>query len=65
MYTPTIILKGDRHRLIKMKYRMQWAMAALDAEEARLRIKLADVEERMRKAGIPIPLPTPVQGVLL
>jgi hypothetical protein len=44
---------------------MQWALAALDAEEARLRIKLADVEERMRKAGIAIPLPSPVQQVLL
>jgi hypothetical protein len=65
MYTPTIILKGDRHRLIKMKYRMQWALAALDAEEARLRIKLADVEEEMRRRGIPLPIPAPVQGVLL
>jgi hypothetical protein len=65
MYTPVIITRGDRFRLIKMKLRCQRALAVLDAEEAMLSIRLANVHEQMRKAGMPIPLRTPVQQTLL
>lgn len=57
MYTPVFMTKGDHFRLIKMKQRLKWRLGMLDVEEAKLRIKLATVEEQMMKAGIPLDRP--------
>jgi hypothetical protein len=62
-YSPVILTNGDRHRLHKMKLRLQIRMLVIDAEEARLKYKLLVCEEHMRRAGIPIPV-KPVQQTL-
>jgi hypothetical protein len=63
-YSPVILTKGDRERLHKIKLRLQRRLALCDAEEARLKFKLVVCHEHMRRAGIPVPPPSPIQEEL-
>jgi hypothetical protein len=54
-YSPVILTIGDRRRLHKIRLRLLLRVSIIDAEEARLRFKLAVCEDQLREAGVVVP----------